>query len=124
MIDALYVMVGGGLGAVLRFFVSEFLNKKFNLKHWATFWVNFSGCFLLGFCFTFVSKFNPNVSPFLIIGLIGSYTTFSTFEYENIHLIAHEKYFEFLKYSFLSCLFCFISLTSGYAFAKLIINLI
>ena len=113
-------MIGGGIGAVLRYLVSDILNKNFNLEHWATFWVNITGCFFIGILGEILINFNSHMYSFLIIGLIGSYTTFSAFEYENISLIAKEKYFEFLKYSTLSCLFGLIAVISGYQLARLL----
>ena len=118
MINALLIMTGGGLGAVLRYIISDSLNEK--LSHWATFWVNVTGCFLMG-CITGLPIIsNHEGYLFFVVGLLGAYTTFSAFEYENIDLIAHEKYSEFMKYSISSFLFCIIAFSAG----KLVINLI
>ena len=113
-------MLGGGIGAVLRYLVTTLLNKKFSLAHWATFWVNVTGCFALGFLFELLLKTGLGVHVFVIVGIVGSYTTFSAFEYENIDLIAHEKYMEFVKYSSFSCFFAFLSIGIGFYSAKLI----
>lgn len=120
MENLLYVFIGGGIGTVLRYLLSDFLNKKYSLRHWATFWVNVSGCLLLGLASYYAIQSNQSLGVFVCVGLIGSYTTFSTFEYENINLIAHEKYSEFLKYSFNSCFFGTIALFIGYKIAKLL----
>ena len=113
----LCIMFGGGIGAVLRYLVSNTLNNKFKLEHWATFWVNITGCLLLGFVFELLLRADIHLNLFIIAGLIGSYTTFSTFEYENINLIAHEKYYEFIKYSTLSCVLGFAAIATGYKLA-------
>ncbi len=118
--ECLLVMLGGGVGAVLRYAVSIVLSKKLVNKHWATFWVNITGCVLLGLLFNKTLAYGTDLHIFLIVGIIGSYTTFSAFEYENIDLIAHEKYLEFLKYSSFSCVFAFISVFVGFYIAKLI----
>ena len=119
MINTLLIMTGGGLGAVLRYIISSALNEK--LSHWATFWVNVTGCFFVGFITDLPIISNHEGYLFLIVGLLGAYTTFSAFEYENIDLIAHEKYSEFLKYSTSSFLFCIIAFCTGKLFIKLII---
>ncbi len=120
MRECLLVMLGGGIGAVLRYIVTVVLQNRFNLKHWATFWVNITGCFALGFLFDILLKSGLYAHVFVIVGIVGSYTTFSAFEYENIDLIAHEKYIEFLKYATFSCLFAFISVACGFYFAEFI----
>ena len=120
MKEILFVMLGGGLGTVLRYLVSSCLKTKFNLAHWATFWINVSGCLALGILFKFALGHGHLFHTFVIVGMIGSYTTFSAFEYENIDLIAHEKYFEFLKYSTFSCAFAFLAVAFGFYCANLI----
>ena len=79
--NCLLVMLGGGIGSVLRYITTVILNQKFKLDHWSTFWVNITGCFMLGLLFNKVYANNPDLFTFIIIGLIGSYTTFSAFEY-------------------------------------------
>lgn len=120
MKECIYVMLGGGIGAVLRFMVTTLLNKYFEIKHWATFWVNVTGCFVLGCLFELLIKSGFGIQVFVIVGIVGSYTTFSTFEYENIDLIAHEKYAEFIRYSFFSCLVAFIAVAAGFYTGKII----
>lgn len=116
----LLVMLGGGIGAVLRYIVTVALNNWFNLRHWGTFVVNMTGCFLIGLMFGYLIKHSYEMYVFVIVGMIGSYTTFSTFEYENIDLIAHEKYIEFLNYAVLSCAIGFLAVFLGALSAKAI----
>ncbi len=111
--ECLLVMLGGGLGAVFRYIISNLLSKRFDRAHWATFWVNTSGCFLMGLLLEILLGHTNYLYTFIIIGIIGSYTTFSTFEYENIDLIAHEQYAEFLKYSTYSCIFGILGIFLG-----------
>lgn len=120
MKNCLCIILGGGLGAVLRYLVTHMLNRYLNLEHWATFWVNITGCFLIGILGEIFINFNSPMTMFLIVGFVGSYTTFSTFEYENISLIAKEKYIEFLRYSIFSCLFGFIAVACGFQLAQII----
>lgn len=119
MKELLLVMIGGGTGAVLRYLVTSLL-KKFDLKHWATFWVNITGCFALGLLFQLLLQSGQLMHTFIMVGLIGSYTTFSTFEYENIDLIAHEQYAEFVKYALFSCIFGFLAVGAGFYLGKFI----
>lgn len=84
------VAAGGALGAIARYGVSvlvaRFWTADFPL---ATFLINVSGSFVLGFFATFAAE-KTAVDPFwrllVATGFIGAYTTFSTFEYETQRL--------------------------------------
>jgi fluoride exporter len=86
----LAVATGGALGAVARYgvalFVATFWRRDFPL---ATFLINISGSFVLGFFSTFAAEKMP-IDPLwrllVTTGFIGAYTTFSTFEYETQRL--------------------------------------
>ena len=118
MKNCILIMIGGGIGAVLRHLVTLLLNRHGKMEYWATFWVNISGCFCIGILGEVLVNIYSPLFAFFVMGLIGSYTTFSTFEYENIKLIAKEKYSEFLKYSVSSCLFGIIAVASGFYLAS------
>lgn len=119
MKNCILIMLGGGLGALLRYIITTILNKRWNLEHWATFWVNLTGCFAIGVLGEILVNINSGMFLFFIVGFVGSYTTFSTFEYENITLIAKGKYGEFFKYSVLSCLLGFLAVACGFYVAKM-----
>src|SRR5438477_8653121 len=84
------VATGGAVGAVARYavalFVATFWRRDFPL---ATFLINVSGSFVLGFFSTFAAEKIP-IDPIwrllVTTGFIGAYTTFSTFEYETQRL--------------------------------------
>ena len=77
----LYLALGGGIGAILRYLVSIFSIKY---MVWGlpmgTLIVNLVGSFLIGFAFVFLGRENIalNLKIFLFIGIFGSFTTFST----------------------------------------------
>jgi fluoride exporter len=87
-----FVAIGGALGAMARYGVSlvvaRFWTADFPL---ATFLINISGCFILGFFATFAaerSAIDPLWRLLIATGFVGAYTTFSTFEYETQRLVA------------------------------------
>ena len=91
MINTLLIFLGAGLGGVFRYWVSNsaywFLGREFP---YGTLIVNTTGCFLMGFLFTFIlGRFNeigPQLRSLILIGFLGGYTTFSSFSIETINL--------------------------------------
>lgn len=84
------IAIGGMLGATARFKLSEALPTKAGHFPWATFWTNMSGSFLLGFLLLLLlERFPPTryVRPFLATGILGAYTTMSTYTVETALLI-------------------------------------
>lgn len=86
----LYVAVGGALGAVARYaltgWVHTFATDTFP---WGTLTVNVAGSLLLGFLFLYLEStaFTAELRQFVAIGLLGAFTTFSTFSYETWVLV-------------------------------------
>lgn len=87
--------IAGAIGACVRYYISTLLWTK-SIKSFpvATFFVNMTGSFLLGYLFT---AHHEGVITDLIwqytgVGFLGAFTTFSTFSYEWISLIREKKY--------------------------------
>jgi CrcB protein len=73
--------VGGGLGSAARYLLTEALPADHGFD-WAIFAVNVSGCFLLGLLMIYLLDVWPPrryLRPFLAVGLLGGYTTFSAY---------------------------------------------
>src|SRR5690625_2929921 len=101
--ELIAVGIGGIFGAIGRYSVS-FLFLELNGFPYATFTVNMMGCFLLSFLLNnkqFKTKVNPKIFLGLSTGLIGSFTTFSTFSIETIVLLG-ASFFLATFYVFLS----------------------
>jgi CrcB protein len=86
---------GGFTGAVLRFLVSSWVqNRSGSMYPFGTLAVNMIGCLLIGCLSTLVetrSMFSQETRSFLLIGLLGAFTTFSTFGNETLHLIRESR---------------------------------
>jgi fluoride exporter len=105
------VFLGGGLGAALRYWLSgsvyRFMGTGFP---YGTLLVNVLGCFFIGFLMAlFEDRFvvQPSLRLFLTIGVLGGFTTFSTFSYETISLLREGSYLSGtanVVYSILNCL--------------------
>ncbi|NBE92760.1 CrcB family protein [Nonomuraea sp. KC401] len=76
------IAAGGALGALARHGVQSAMPGGPADFPWATFWVNVSGCLLIGVLMvmiTEVRRAHRLVRPFLGVGVLGGYTTFSTY---------------------------------------------
>ena len=114
----LIVFLGGGLGSVLRYLLSDSIARGLTLKpFWATLVVNIIGCFLIGVASGLIRQ--DSLAKYLFItGFCGGFTTFSTFSAENVHLWQQGQYFQLLLYIFLSLFVGFLAVIAG----KLIIS--
>lgn len=85
------VALGGALGAVARAVLSTAILSRWP-SHWpvGTIVVNVTGCLLLGL-FIGILATRPQLSPawraFTAVGVLGAFTTFSTFEHETLVLL-------------------------------------
>jgi CrcB protein len=85
------VFLGGGAGSALRYWLSgsvyRFVQPTFP---YGTLVVNVSGCFFIGFLMAFFEErfvVQPLLRMFLTLGVLGGFTTFSTFSFETIELL-------------------------------------
>jgi CrcB protein len=86
----LAVAAGGAVGAVARYFLGgTVLSRVASPFPAATFVINVTGSFILGFFLTVAAEraqFSPHLRLAVAVGFVGAYTTFSTFEYETLRL--------------------------------------
>ncbi|MBW6457714.1 MAG: fluoride efflux transporter CrcB [FCB group bacterium] len=119
---AKYIMIamGGAGGAVLRFLVSGvFYNPALNAFPWGTLIVNGLGSLLLGLFLGF-SPGQNKMYFFLVVGLLGAFTTFSTFSYETIHLLRIAAVNTALINIAANVLFSLSAVLGGYYFSALL----
>jgi fluoride exporter len=87
----LFVFAGGGIGACARYWLSGFVYRFISSEFpYGNLVVNISGCFAIGFLMTLMEErflAEPTLRIFLTIGILGGYTTFSSFSYETIALL-------------------------------------
>ena len=89
------VMLGGALGAVLRWGLSVTLNHRLSSMPLGTWLANLLGGFLVGVAVAWFSKhadMDPAWRLFVITGLLGGLTTFSSFSAEVVSMLQNERY--------------------------------
>lgn len=93
----LLVGTGGFLGSVARFLVSGLIHRLFPFTTfpYGTLVVNLLGCLVIGFFAGLMEMrqvFDPSQRAFVLIGILGGFTTFSTFAYETLGLLHAAEY--------------------------------
>ena len=89
------MMLAGGAGAVARFTTDEAVQRRGDGRYpWGTFWINVTGCLLLGVTWGFVDKHSADRALLTIVGtgFCGGFTTFSTFSVEAVRLVERQEY--------------------------------
>lgn len=103
--NLVYVFLGGGLGAALRWLIAQWMGTSAEGFPMATLSANLIGCFLIGVLSSFILELDPKWSLFLMVGLLGGFTTFSSFGLEFIQLYEAGKLKLAFSYVLLSNLF-------------------
>lgn len=127
MKNILFAGLGGFLGASLRYIVS-LLTERFVPKEVfpaATLSVNLIGCFIIGFLFEIVDTkwlISDSTKLFLFVGILGSFTTFSTFGLDSINLIKSGEHFNMILYVMSHIILGFLFVVLGAYAAKVAWN--
>jgi CrcB protein len=84
----LLIATGGALGSIARFWVGSTISGRLGTKFpYGTFVINITACVIIGFTLTFMSKradLDPAWRYLVPVGIVGAYSTFSTYEWETL----------------------------------------
>jgi CrcB protein len=118
----LVIGLGGALGSMLRFGIGSFIDtsvqKAGQIFPWGTIIVNITGCFLIGFVFTISTAegrlfLSPLTRNFITIGILGGYTTFSSFSWQTLSLAQSGQWFGAAANLLLSVVLCLVGVWLG-----------
>lgn len=88
----IYVALGGAIGAAARYLVTNWMSSWFGPGFpWGTFFANVSGSFLIGIVLILVEggSLPEGARLLLAVGILGGYTTFSSFSHESLQLMSN-----------------------------------
>jgi fluoride exporter len=119
------IAIGAGsfLGGVLRYLISEAMHARFSSSFpYGTLTVNIIGCLLIGVALGLMERGNISGEwkMFLAVGLLGGFTTFSTFSLETLNLLRDGQVYPALTYVLLSIAAGLIATTSGFFVIKMV----
>ena len=123
IVDVVAVGCGGFIGAILRFLSYKMIHSLHEGSFpYATIYINVLGCFFMGVLSLFFENDqfiqNNSVRYFLVAGLLGSFTTFSTFGLEGFRLMKNNQMTSAFIYIVCSVVLGFIALTIGRIVAR------
>ncbi len=103
ILNYLIVGCGGAIGSILRYGIGILSVRLWGLNFpWGTMAVNVIGALLIGIFAGLVSSFQnwaETTRLFLMVGILGGFTTFSTFSLDAVMLIEREQYLYFILYT-------------------------
>lgn len=116
------VMAGGAIGAALRWQAGRFALDRFGPDFpWGTWFVNLAGCFLAGLAAGLLMRHGSagdQMRLFLIVGLLGGFTTFSSFSLEAAFMIQRGQLLAAASYAVSSFAGCVLLLFAGLWLAR------
>lgn len=114
--------IGGACGAIARYLINASpLSNVFEKFPFPTFFINIMGSFLIGFMLILLTdkiSVNENLRYAIMIGFLGAFTTFSTFELEIFSLVRERHFATALIYLTTSVLIGFIGVAGGISLAR------
>lgn len=118
----LAVFLGGGTGAVVRYIITDLINRLLpSSMSYGTISTNLIGAFLMGILFYFISSkilVNEQLKIFITIGFLGGFTTFSSFNLDIYNLIETSNYSLAIAYATISIIGTILLFFIGFNFVK------
>ena len=115
----IWVALGGAIGTTGRYWLSGVAARTFGETFpWGTLIINVTGSFIIGFFFTLTGPdgrlyVGSNIRQFVLVGICGGYTTFSSFSLQTLNLMNDGEWFRAGGNIGLSLVLCLIAVWAG-----------
>lgn len=109
----LLVAFGGGIGAIFRFSITLLVIKLHRPAYISTIIVNCIGSFFMGITIHMTVD-QPIVANFIMAGILGGFTTFSTFSFDAFKFLETRNYTTFIIYCCSTIIVSFVAIIIGY----------
>ena len=123
MAQYLWIGIGGFLGANARFLVQSWAAQRWGAYFpFGTMLANVSGCFIIALFLTLATErfiVTPEIRLFVAVGLLGGFTTFSSFSYETYKLIQQSDWWLAMLNFLGNTIFGFIAVLAGILLARM-----
>jgi CrcB protein len=125
----LIIGLGGALGSMLRFGLGGWIDsgaqKSGVIFPWGTIIVNITGCFIIGFIYSISASegrlmLSSLTRQFIMIGILGGYTTFSSFSLQTLALAQDGQWWSAAANMALSVVLCLVGVWLGAALATML----
>ncbi len=123
LVSSLWVAGGGALGAAARFLLAATLSAGGHVFPWVTLGINIAGSLAIGLVWGWVAGaewFQQWGRLFLVVGVLGGFTTFSTFSLEALLMLQAQRYLAVAGYAAGSVLLCIAGAGAGYRLGELL----
>jgi fluoride exporter len=120
----LFIVIGGAIGTLARYLISVAALPFSQNLPWGTIWINIIGSFVIGLFGTLTlaqGRFpvSENARLFVMVGLCGGFTTFSSFSLQTLDLLRNGAWARALINIVASVVLCLLAVTVGHALASL-----
>ena len=129
MTQYIWIALGSGLGGVVRFALSGLIAHRYGETFpWGTLFVNLTGSFIIGFFATLTDPdgrlfVSGTVRQFVMTGILGGYTTYSSFSLQTLALARDGEWFRAGANATGTFVLCFLAVWLGHLCAASINNL-
>ncbi|MFP5022659.1 fluoride efflux transporter CrcB [Pseudonocardia phyllosphaerae] len=117
------VAVGGVLGAEARYLLGVAFPAAHGDWPWTTFWINVTGCLLIGLLYTTLGELRKphwSLRPLLGVGVLGGYTTFSTWAVDTVQLTDAGRWGAALAHALVTPVVAILACAAGVIVARLL----
>ena len=115
------IAVGGGIGALGRYGIGRWWPAPPGHIPWATLVINAGGCFFIGVLMVLITEVwaaHRLLRPFLGVGILGGFTTFSTYVVDIRHLLIDDRVVPAFAYLFATVLAALAAVMAGIAVTR------